>query len=97
MASTSRSGAPPTMESGLASSEAAVQSAPASSGSRHCSPRNKATKALTHCPHCATTPAGGVDAAWFGRASLGGGLLYLAIGQGVAQADIYGGLSVWRD
>src|SRR3954447_23700296 len=44
------------------------------------------------------TPAGGINAAWFGRASLGGGLLHLAIGQGIAQADIHGGSSsLWRD
>jgi len=41
---------------GSSASETAVQSAPASSGSRHFSPRNKAIKALTHWPHCARHP-----------------------------------------
>jgi len=42
----------PISDSTLAS-ETAVQSAPASSGIMQVSPRNKATKALTHWPHCA--------------------------------------------
>ena len=49
------SGDLPIPDSALAS-ETAVQSAPASSGSMRFWPRNRATKALTHWPHCARHP-----------------------------------------
>jgi len=40
-------------------------------------------------------PAGGINTTWFCRARIDGGLLYLAVGEGIAQADIHGGRPPW--